>query len=41
MGRKVDNEEPAQFHFWRILIFCLGLVVFCGVSAWVVTSYFY
>jgi len=37
----ITPEKPQQFHFWRIAIFCWGVVLFCGAAAWLVTTFFY
>jgi hypothetical protein len=35
------NGKPQQFHFWRIMFVCWGVVAFCALSAWVISTYFY
>ena len=35
------EEQPRQFHFWRIFIVCNLVVAFCAFSAWIVSTYFY
>jgi hypothetical protein len=36
-----SSNEPKQFHFWRIMIVCWAVVAFCGLAAWVISTFFY
>ncbi len=30
-----------SFHFWWLTLACFLVVGFCGLSAWVISTYFY